>query len=254
VHAAPADQATALRLSRHATEITPKLAERLGVPTGGTVDVYLAPDEPTFRLAAAGHDSGLGGWHGVADARARLPALAADSRRNRNGSHAGLRSRDGARAARSRVRAEARPASGSRKASRRSSPASTPPAICKRSRTECSAGKLLTLPELTGAFPDDPVRASLAYAQSADLVAYIVGHYGEDALGTLVQEMSHGTSFGRALRLATGIGPTELDQAWRARLAQSPLWVRAVASDTMLMTAARSSSSSGGGPSGAATA
>src|SRR6185436_554557 len=104
-------------------------------------------------------------------------------------------------------------------------------------RTGMLGGKLLSLPELTGPFPADPVRASLAYAQSADLVAYIVGHYGEDALGTLVQEMSHGTSFGRALRLATGIGPTELDQAWRERLGQSPLWVRAVASDTMLMTA-----------------
>jgi hypothetical protein len=236
VHAAPADEATALRLSRHATEITPKLAHRLGVPTGGDVDVYIAPDETMFRKLQPGTipDWADGtAWPTQGLIYLRSPHIRAGTASDLTQvfDHEMVHVLLGRAFAPKPV------------------PQWLQEGVAQFVAGEYTGrhlqavengmlgGKLLTLPELTGNFPADPVRASLAYAQSADLVAYLVGHYGEDALGALVHEMARGTPFGRSLRMATGIGPSDLDQAWRARLQESPLWVRAVTSDTMLMTA-----------------
>jgi hypothetical protein len=236
VHAAPADQATALRLSRHATEATPKLAERLGVATGGLVDVYLAPDETTFRTLQPGS---IPDWaDGTAWPTRGLIYLR--SPRIRAGTASDLTQvfdHEMVHVLLGRAFAPKPVPQWLQEGVAQFVAGEYTTRHLQAIQNGMLGGKLLTLPELTGAFPEDPVRASLAYAQSADLVAYIVGTYDENALGTLVKEMSQGTSFGRSLRLATGIGPTELDQAWRARLSQSPLWLRAVASDTMIMTA-----------------
>ncbi len=236
VHAAPADEHTALRLSRHANEITPKLAMRLGVPTGGNVDVYLAPDEVTFRKLQPGT---IPDWaDGTAWPTRGLIYLR--SPRIRAGTASDLTQvfdHEMVHVLLGRAFAPKPVPQWLQEGVAQFVAGEYAGRHLEAVQNGMLGGKLLTLPELTGAFPADPVRASLAYAQSADLVAYIVGHYGEDALATLVREMAQGTSFGRALRLATGVGPSDLDQAWRARLQQSPLWLRALTSDTMLMTA-----------------
>jgi hypothetical protein len=236
VHAAPADEATALRLSRHATETLPTLAERLGVPAGSTIDVYLAPDEAMFRKLQPGtipHWADGTAWPTRGLVYLRSPRI-------RSGTASDLTQvldHELVHVLLGRAFAPKPVPQWLQEGVAQFVAGEYTDRHLQAIQNGMLGGKLLTLPELTGSFPADPVRASLAYAQSADLVAYIVGNFGEDALGTLVQEMAQGTPFGRALRTATGIGPTELDQAWRARLEQSPLWLRAVTSDTMLMTA-----------------
>lgn len=94
---------------------------------------------------------------------------------------------------------------------------------------------LFSLGELSHPFPRDPVRAQLAYAQSADFIAWLMSEYGSDVLPILVRESVKGASFEAALRRATGQSLASLDKAWSKRLENSWLWVRAVANDTVLL-------------------
>jgi hypothetical protein len=95
---------------------------------------------------------------------------------------------------------------------------------------------LLSLEELSRSFPSDPVRATLAYAQSADLIAWIAGEYGEDAIRSLVHSMAKGEPFRAAIRIATGNSATEIDAEWRDRLENSTLWLEALANDGLIMS------------------
>lgn len=101
-----------------------------------------------------------------------------------------------------------------------------------RRLSEGLLGELLTLQELTGRFPRDAVRANLAYAQSADLIAFVVQEYGAESIPVLVQEMAKGKHHNAAFRVATGEDADTIDQKWRARLESSPLWLSSVATDT----------------------
>jgi hypothetical protein len=91
---------------------------------------------------------------------------------------------------------------------------------------------LMSLSELVQGFPRDPLRAQLAYAQSADLVAFIRNEYGQPAVQQLLREMAGGTPVRAAFRHATGESLEDVDSAWRARLQSSRLWLPAIVSDS----------------------
>lgn len=91
----------------------------------------------------------------------------------------------------------------------------------------------MTLGELVEGFPRDPLRAQLAYAQSADLVAFIRNEYGQQSLQVLLREMAGGTPVRAAFREATGQSLDQVDSAWRARLQRSQLWFPALVSDSL---------------------
>lgn len=92
---------------------------------------------------------------------------------------------------------------------------------------------LLTLGELVEGFPRDPLRAQLAYAQSADLVAFIRNEFGQESLQRLLREMAGGAPVRAAFRDATGQSLDQVDAAWRARLQQSQLWFPPLVSDSV---------------------
>ncbi len=90
------------------------------------------------------------------------------------------------------------------------------------------SGSLLSLDELTGNFPADPMRAQLAYAQSADMVAFLRNRWGQEALRVLIRQMAAGQDVEDAVRAATGMAPIALEASWRAKLLASPIWLRAL--------------------------
>jgi hypothetical protein len=92
---------------------------------------------------------------------------------------------------------------------------------------------LISLDSLVEGFPHDPLRARLAYAQSADLVAFIRNEYGLEALQLLLREMAAGTPVRAAFRHATGKSLEQVDGAWRARLQRSQLWFPPLVSDSV---------------------
>jgi hypothetical protein len=87
---------------------------------------------------------------------------------------------------------------------------------------------LLSIHEISRGFPRNAARAHLAYAQSADLVAFIQSEYGPNALPTLVREMVTGERFAPALAVATGHTMDEVDATWRGRLTDSPFALSAL--------------------------
>ncbi|MCB9743381.1 MAG: hypothetical protein H6740_12335 [Alphaproteobacteria bacterium] len=107
-----------------------------------------------------------------------------------------------------------------------------PDTVRRLSRASLSGG-LLTLDDLKYGFPADPVRANLAYAQSADLIAFIASEHGESAIHDLVEEMARGTPVNAAFRKATGAFAHELDAEWRSRLESKGFGLSLLAEETL---------------------
>jgi hypothetical protein len=90
---------------------------------------------------------------------------------------------------------------------------------------------LLSLKDLGHGFPEDPLRARLAYAQSADLIGWLVSEHGLDSVNTLTHALATGSPFTAAFREATGEYPEDLDASWRGRLNSSYIWLEPLTGD-----------------------
>jgi hypothetical protein len=229
-YGAPQDHATLERLSEHAAVAIPRIAESLGIGAGPAMHITLADDEQAFVDLQPGTPPT---WaDGTAWPQRRLIFL--KSPRIRFGTskpleqvldheitHVLLGQAFGARPVprwlqeglAQWVAGEIGPQTTQRLA-------------------EGLLGNLLTLDQLTSSFPRDPVRANLAYAQSADLIAFVAQEYGEEAIVVLVQQMALGKHHNAAFRIATGEDSDTIDQKWRARLENSNLWLSGIATDT----------------------
>lgn len=95
---------------------------------------------------------------------------------------------------------------------------------------------LMTIPDLARGFPQNGGRARLAYAQSADFVAFLKEKYGDGIVADLIDLMASGRPFETAIKTATGLGSSDLDTAWRGDKETSFLWLTPLFSDTVLMS------------------
>lgn len=235
VHSAPEHARIARRLARHADEAIPELAAELGLPVGQRIRVILAPDQASFRSLQPGNSPAWAdgtAWplHGLIYLRApelrRGDAAPLEQVLNHELVHVML----------------------GRAFAPRQVPhwlqEGTAKVLAEEVRPEqtglLAAGtlgddNLLSLDSLTNAWPNDPVRAQLAYVQSAHLVAFLRNTYGQDAFREMVRRMARGDTVDAALLSATGKSTRQIDRAWRARLASSPLWIQQVFNDTTLL-------------------
>jgi len=94
---------------------------------------------------------------------------------------------------------------------------------------------LHTLEDLHQGFPADPISARLAYAQSADFIAWIVAEHGEDSVRDLINALSRGVSLERAVKESTGKPLRAIDREWRSRLEDSWLWLQPLTVDQVWM-------------------
>jgi hypothetical protein len=92
------------------------------------------------------------------------------------------------------------------------------------------AGKLIPLGRLVNAFPEEESQAQLAYAQSADLVHYLIHTYGNEAFLDFVIALGRGHRFGHASRTILGQDFLALEEDWRRRLRRRYTWVPLLAS------------------------
>lgn len=93
----------------------------------------------------------------------------------------------------------------------------------------------IALNQLAKGFPKGRFQAQMAYAQSADVIAFIFREYGLEALQILIKEMSSGQDFDFAMVKATGLTPEELDIAWQGETFSMPLWLRNLSIDSTLL-------------------
>ena len=221
VHAAQRDRATALRLSRHIAATLPNLATELELPVGARIHVVVASTQAEFHSLQPGQ---LPDW---ADGTAwphrgwiflRAPRLRGHTTESLEQVlehelvHILLGRAFGSKPVpRWLQEGLAQLKSGEFTAE------------TTRTLAMGTLGdNLLSLHELSRSFPKNALRAHLAYAQSADFVAYIQNTYGKKALNVLIHEMAGGETFSSAIRIATGDVVDDIDLAWRSRLQDSP--------------------------------
>jgi hypothetical protein len=84
--------------------------------------------------------------------------------------------------------------------------------------TAAEEGTLIPLESLSSSFPADPDQAYLSYAQSRDVVEFIIASYGEAKVQELVVQFRAATPVEEALQQVLGVSVDELDTQWRATL------------------------------------
>ena len=77
---------------------------------------------------------------------------------------------------------------------------------------------IIPLSDLDQSFPDDNQQVSIAYAESADFVQYLLRDEDRARFGSLVERVRKGTAFDRALSDAYGDSTRKLEYEWREEL------------------------------------
>lgn len=215
LHGEADDQATLLRLARHGAERLPELAERLGVPIGHTIHVYVAPDQATFRAMQPGRAPT---WaDGVAYPALGLVLLRAPD--VRGGTAAPLEQvldHELVHILLGRAFAPALPPSWLQEGTAQLLAGEVGPDVARDIARGMATGGLIPLDDLGHGFPADAMRARLAYAQSADFVAWLEQEHG-DVLPTLVAESRAGLPLAGAVRRATGESLADVEHTWAAQ-------------------------------------
>lgn len=75
---------------------------------------------------------------------------------------------------------------------------------------------------LNGAFPSHDEQASIAYAQSYSLVAYLLEEYGREKMQELLLTLAQGEGYDDALEYVYGFNEDGLEVAWRQAIGAAP--------------------------------
>jgi hypothetical protein len=86
--------------------------------------------------------------------------------------------------------------------------------------TATLAGNLLPLRDLTNRFPSDATTASVAYAEAADIVRYLLRSDESHRFRSLVERIRSGQSFDQALSDAYSTDLASFEQEWREEVAR----------------------------------
>ncbi|MFZ5478304.1 MAG: peptidase MA family metallohydrolase [Myxococcota bacterium] len=227
VYASYDDRVTARRLADHANARVPVLAERLGVPAGGLLEIYVAPDQAAFDAIQPGAPPD---WaDGTAWPLRGLVFLRSPSVRPGT-----------AEPLEQVLDHEIVHVLVGRAFAPRVAPRWLQEGLAQYATGELgpetvdAMGGPMSLAAVTRGFHGDPLEARRAYAASADLLAFVAGRHGEDAVRRLLAEMAAGRELDEGLRAATGAGVAEIEAAWQARWSDPSLWVRALAREELL--------------------
>ncbi len=215
-HGHPRDYSTMLRLARHGSKALPDLATRLDLPIGNTIHVYLATTDAQFRELQPGNAPS---W---ADATA-YPALGVIYLRSNKARHGQSKpleqvlDHELTHIVLGRAFMPERPPQWLQEGVAQVVAGEFTPETSNEIAAGMLAGGLISLEDLARGFPHDPVRAKLAYAQSADFVAWYEMQYGQEALSELVKEVAGGATLHAAVRRTTGQFLDDIDSEWRGR-------------------------------------
>jgi len=221
VHSTVGDKPTALRLSRHIAATLPDLARELDLPIGNRIHVVVAPTQEAFHDLQPGRSPDWAdgtAWpkHGWIFLRApRLRGQTTETLEmvlEHELTHIVLGRAFGSRPVPRWLQ------EGLAQLMAGEYTAETTKTLARGTLGD----NLLSLQELSRGFPKNPLRAHLAYAQSADFVAFIRNEYGPSALRKIIAGMAAGKPFAPTIRRATGDLVEEVDQKWRSRLQASP--------------------------------
>ncbi len=84
---------------------------------------------------------------------------------------------------------------------------------------------LIPLGSLVRGFPKEEDRARLAYAESADLVHYLIRHYGNEAFHRFLYAQGTEGSFGAACRQVFQASFLQVEKEWKRHLQRRYTWI-----------------------------
>lgn len=216
MHAPPGHTTLLLTLSRHASKALPDLSERLGVPIGDTIHVFVAEDDATFRSLQGGR---IPAW---ADATA-WPDRGAIYLRALNGRPGTARpievvfTHELVHVLLGRAFLPGDPPQWLQEGLARTLAGEVELADAGR-----LAGAPPTLDALTHGFPADHAGAEEAYIASADFLAYVAERGGPQAWRRLIDALVRQQPIEAAVRDATGAPLAEVEASWRRRHQDAP--------------------------------
>ncbi|MFH1562489.1 MAG: peptidase MA family metallohydrolase [Nitrospirota bacterium] len=85
--------------------------------------------------------------------------------------------------------------------------------------------KLFPLSSITYTFPNNEAQAQLAYAQSFDVLLFMMNEYGKDKIIGLIKELASGKEFNFAFKKSLGVNLYELEIAWQKSLKKRFNWI-----------------------------
>lgn len=211
------NQGSMLRsISQRANTVLPKLAKTLGVPIGGHIVVYVASSEAEFVSLQPGRPPEWADGTAWADRGAvflKSPALTPDGA----STLFHVLDHELVHILLGRAFAPHQPPHWLEEGLARNLAGEQGPDDTRRIAEGLSHGGLYTLENLHIAFPRDAVGATLAYAESADFVAFLRAEHGDEALRVLIRDLALGANIDAAIYRSTGETLGALDTRWRAR-------------------------------------
>jgi hypothetical protein len=213
----PDEYRTLLRLSRHAAQRIPELAEALDVSVGDQIHIYLAPSTQLFREL----QPGLPPTWADATAWPTSGIIFLRSNHLRGGMAKPLEQvmeHELVHVLLGRAFAPNRPPSWLQEGLAQVMAGEYSPDTTRRLARGLLTGEARSLESLSRGFPRDPVQADYAYAQSADFISWLRVHYGPEAVPTLIRELAGGASIGTAMHAATGSFLDGVESEWRRSL------------------------------------
>lgn len=87
------------------------------------------------------------------------------------------------------------------------------------------SGRLFSLQALGESFPESPADVQLAYAQSIDFVAYLLGQFGRTRFHKLIQLLGRDWKFVNAMEEAYDQGIFKIESDWHGNLKMRFTWV-----------------------------
>ena len=228
------DRKAALELAQHAASAIPNIADKLGLSTGGAIDIYIAPSQKSFLAMQPAIPPD---WaDGTAWPKSGLIFLRSPSIRDgRSDSLMQVLDHEIVHILLGRAFAH-QPVprwlqEGYAQIAAREYNEETLDALAQAGLID----NWIPLSQLSRSFPINRHMAQLAYAQSADFVAYFLQNYGEQSLQQLIQLLIAGHHFEEALFLTTGKSTNQLDLSWRGQDSFALLWLKPLFSDTTLL-------------------
>ncbi len=207
---------TLIRMADHGSEALPRLSDVLDLPVGGTIHVYVVGSEEEFRQLQPGK-APL--W---ADATA-YPALGAVFLRDpsvRDGNAKPLEQvfeHELVHILLGRAFAPQVPPSWLQEGVAQVLAGEAGPEASLQIRDGIAQGGLIPLADLESGFPRDANRARLAYAESADFVAWLQARHGGDVVSGLIAATRGGAEMPAAVRAVTGKLLDDVEAEWSAR-------------------------------------
>lgn len=237
VHAPGRHARLARGLADHADRRLPVLSERLRMPAGGTIDVFVATTDEQFRKIQPGKPPS---W---ADATAYpdlgVIYLRAPGARNDDETLTQVMDHELVHILVGRRFAPEHPPTWLQEGLAQFH-AETFDQQDLAALAQASFSGAIPLKDLEGAFPKNPHRASLAYAESVDFLVWMERTYGPESVHTLVDELAEGAPLYEAVKTTTGQPLYEVNDAWISRFSwTSPItWTRMVSWDGMWLLSA----------------